>query len=146
MDYGVCQIGKRGASRTPVRNQVNHASVGGPPTWREKSSLVWLLPPGAPACEAECLHSFVDSGWAVARDRRRPGGRGTCLPLSPGRSLLQATEGRRNYGARGGYSGGPLLTAGGELVGINQRGYARGVFAAAVHARHVEALLYSLPD
>ena len=49
-------------------------------------------------------------------------------------------------GARMGFSGGPLLTADSKLVGINQRLYTfEGVFAAAVHPRHVRTLLYSLP-
>lgn len=43
-------------------------------------------------------------------------------------------------------SGGPVVTAAGELVGINQRLYSpEGVLASTVQARHVEALLYSLP-
>ena len=50
-------------------------------------------------------------------------------------------------GARTGFSGGPVLTPDGKLVGVNQRLYtAEGVFATAVHSRHVETLLYSLPD
>lgn len=50
-------------------------------------------------------------------------------------------------GGRVGFSGGPLLSTDGKIVGINQRLYtSEGVFAAAIHPRHVEALLYTIPE
>ena len=49
-------------------------------------------------------------------------------------------------GARDGFSGGAVLTPAGRLIGVSQRMNSQDPgFASAVHSRHVETLLYSLP-